>query len=122
MTSLPMNARSELIRRRSPGVDRLRKSFDGFVVETSRRFHAAVPASNQPALRPTRGSGLGFVVPTVMFGVGAALEEEDDDLVEAQAAAIAGTASERRERCLTGGIGNRESKLREAGSESRGLS
>src|SRR6478752_4313270 len=100
MTSVPMNARSELIRRRSPGVDRLRKSFDGFVVDTSRRFHAAVPASNQPALRPTRGSGLGFVVPTVMFGVGAALEEEDD-LVEAQAAAIAATASERRERCLT---------------------
>src|SRR6478672_3164467 len=111
MTSVPMNARSELIRRRSPGVDRLRKSFDGFVVETSRRFHAAVPASNQPALRPTRGSG--FVVPTVMFGVGA---EDDDDLVEAQAAAIAATASERRERCLTGGIGNRESGIETAGS------
>jgi len=45
-----------------------------------------------------------------MFGVGAALEE-DDDLVEAQAAAIAATASERRERCLTGGIGNRESGI-----------
>src|SRR6476660_10242428 len=112
MTSVPMNARSELIRRRSPGGDRLRKSFDGFVGETSRRFHAAVPASNQPALRPTRGSGLGFVVPTVMFGVGA---EDDDDLVEAQAAAIAATASERRERCLTGGIGNRESGIETAG-------
>src|SRR6476660_9353454 len=112
MTSLPMNARSELMRRRSPGVDRLRNSFDGFVVDTSRRFHAAVPASNQPALRPTRGSGFGFVVLTVMFGVGA---EDDDDLVEAQAAAIAATASERRERCLTGGIGNRESGIETAG-------
>jgi len=54
-----------------------------------------------------------------MFGVGA---EDDDDLVEAQAAAIAATASERRERCLTGesGIGNRN--CREAGRDRRGLS
>jgi hypothetical protein len=42
-----------------------------------------------------------------MFGDGA---EEDDDLAGAQAAAVAATASERTERCLTGesGIGNRE--------------
>jgi len=51
-----------------------------------------------------------------MFGVGA---EDDDDLVEAQAAAIAATASERRERCLTGGIGNRESGIETAGSGKR---
>jgi len=37
-----------------------------------------------------------------MFGDGA---EEDDDLAGAQAAAVAATASERTERCLTGGIG-----------------
>src|SRR5690349_5812265 len=105
MTSVPMNARSELIRRRSPGVDMLRNSFDGFVVETRRRFQAAVPASNHPALRPTRGSGFGFVGPTLMVGDGAALEDdEEDDLVEAQPAAITATASERRESCLTGGI------------------
>jgi len=38
-----------------------------------------------------------------MFGEGA---EEDDDLVGAQAAVVAATASERTERCLTGGIGS----------------
>src|SRR5262245_54104624 len=109
MTSVPMNARSELIRRRSPGVDMLRKSFDGFVVDTSRRFHAAVPASNQPALRPTRGSGFGLVVLTVMFGDGA--EEDDGVFVEAQPTAVSATqAIATGERCLTreSGIGNRE--------------
>jgi hypothetical protein len=43
-----------------------------------------------------------------MFGDGAALEDdEEDDLVEAQPAAITATASERRESCLTreSGIG-----------------
>jgi hypothetical protein len=40
-----------------------------------------------------------------MFGEGAALEDEDD-LVEAQPAAITGTARERRERCLKGESGN----------------
>src|SRR3954469_2422699 len=113
MTSVPMNARSELMRRRSPGVDKLRKSFDGFVVETRRRFHAAVPASNQPALRPTRGSGFGFVGPTLMFGEGAAPEDdEEDDLAEAHPAAVrAPQAIATRERCLTreSGIRNRES-------------
>jgi len=53
------------------------------------------------------------VVLTVMFGEGA---EEDDDLAGAQAAAVAATASERTERCLTGGIGNRESGKRRVGS------
>jgi hypothetical protein len=37
-------------------------ALDGGVFESNRRFHAAVPALNQPALRPTRGSGLGAVV------------------------------------------------------------
>lgn len=60
---------------------------------------------------------MGFVVPTVMFGVGTALED-DDDLVEAHAAAIAATASERRERCLTGG--NRELGIGTAGKREAG--
>src|SRR6478672_11419280 len=54
-----MNARSEFTNRRSPGVLSLMKSFDGLVIETGRRFHSAVPASNQPPLSPTRGSGEG---------------------------------------------------------------
>jgi hypothetical protein len=32
---------------------------DGCVVDTKRRFQAAVAASNFPARRPTRGSGIG---------------------------------------------------------------
>src|SRR5919205_1914163 len=57
-----MNARSEFTNRRSPGVLSLMKSFEGRVIETGRRFQIAVPALNQPPLRPTRGSGEGGVV------------------------------------------------------------
>jgi len=32
---------------------------EGLVFESSRTFHSASPASQRPALRPTRGSGLG---------------------------------------------------------------
>jgi len=51
-----------------------------------------------------------------MFGDGAALEDdEEDDLVEAQPAAITATASERRESCLTGGIGSgKRGEMRDA--------
>src|SRR5689334_22006566 len=57
-----MNARSEFTNRRSPGVLSLMKSFDGRVIDTGCRFQIAVPALNQPPLRPTRGSGEGGVV------------------------------------------------------------
>src|SRR5579872_1855121 len=50
---------SELIIAKSPGLLRLMNDGDGWVFDTRRRFHAATPASNQPALRPTRGSGIG---------------------------------------------------------------
>src|SRR5580765_1526585 len=56
-----MNARSELTRRRSPGVLSLMNFSDGRVIETGCRFQIAWPASNQPALRPTRRSGEGGV-------------------------------------------------------------
>src|SRR4051812_37813676 len=95
------------MRRRSPGVVGFRKSFDGLVVETSLRFQAAVPASNQPALSPTRGSGFGFVAPTLMFGVGAELADEVDE-VDAHAVATSATQASpavRRFRCLTGSWG-----------------
>ena len=54
-----MNARSEFTNRRSPGVLSLMKSLEGRVIETGRRFQIAMPASNQPALRPMRESGDG---------------------------------------------------------------
>src|SRR5205809_5285160 len=47
----PLNARSELVWPRN--------WVDGFVSESTRRFHTASAASNIPALRPTRGSGIG---------------------------------------------------------------
>jgi len=86
----------------------LRKSFDGRVFETRRRFHAASPASNQPALSPTRGSGFGLVAETVVFGAGAepADDEVDDDAHAAAEAAA--KATERNDVGLTSGIGNRE--------------
>src|SRR5262249_5519463 len=69
----------------------LRKSFDGGVFETSRRFHDAVPASNQPALSPTRGSGVGLVVPIFTFE---AMEPFDTEPVEPpEAHAVAATAA-----------------------------
>src|ERR1051325_9137093 len=51
MTSWPVNARSELV---------LPRNFpDGGVLESTRRFQVASPASINPARRPIRGSGLG---------------------------------------------------------------
>src|SRR5207244_11658620 len=47
----PLNARSELVWPRN--------WVDAFVSESTRRFHTASAASNIPALRPTRGSGIG---------------------------------------------------------------
>src|SRR5688572_6966782 len=55
-----MKARSELV---TPT-----NFAEGGVVETRRRFQAATPASNLPARRPTRGSGLGGA--TAMLGAG----------------------------------------------------
>src|SRR6266516_207095 len=57
MTKLPRNERSELMKLKSPGFVLLRKESEGGVVDTSCKFHRAWPASNQPALRPMRGSG-----------------------------------------------------------------
>src|SRR5262245_30516745 len=52
-----MNARSECV---APADASL-----GGVVEIMRMFHAACPASQRPAARPTRGSGLGAVTDTI---------------------------------------------------------
>src|ERR1051325_9268917 len=57
MTYLPVNARSEC-------VDPADASLGG-VVESMRMFQAACPASQRPAARPTRGSGLGGVAETI---------------------------------------------------------
>src|SRR5262245_40731997 len=57
MAYLPVNARSECV---APADDSL-----GGVVETMRMFQAACPASQRPAFRPTRGSGLGGVIETI---------------------------------------------------------
>src|ERR1043165_4667069 len=51
MAYLPRNARSELMTPLNP-------SGEG-VLETSRRFQAACPASQSPGFKPTRGSGFG---------------------------------------------------------------
>jgi hypothetical protein len=50
---------------------------DGAVVDTSRRFQAASPASYHPALSPTRGSGLGGDI-DMSAGTMAPPVEEDD--------------------------------------------
>src|SRR5918996_5415110 len=57
MAYLPVNARSELV---TP-----RNFASGGVVDVSLMFHAAWPASQRPAERPTRGSGLGAVAETI---------------------------------------------------------
>src|SRR5262245_43701016 len=57
MTRLPENARSECV---DPRV----RPFGG-VVESMRMFHAACAASQRPAFRPTRGSGVGVVADTI---------------------------------------------------------
>src|SRR5690348_1707793 len=54
-----MNAKSEFTNRRSPGVLSLMKSLEGRVNDTGLRFQTACAAVNQPAPRPTRGSGVG---------------------------------------------------------------
>src|SRR5580700_1255395 len=51
MTRLPRNARSEFV---LPT-----KSAGGRMFETKCMFHSAWAASHMPALRPTRGSGIG---------------------------------------------------------------
>src|SRR4029453_18102311 len=57
MTYLPVNARSECV---APSTRPL-----GGVVDSIRMFHAAWAASQRPALRPTRGSGVGAVADTM---------------------------------------------------------
>src|SRR5215470_11402255 len=57
MTYFPVKARSECV---APADDAL-----GGVVEIMRMFHAACPASQRPAARPTRGSGFGGVIETI---------------------------------------------------------
>ena len=59
---------------------------DGGVFEASRRFHAAAPASNQPALSPTRGSGLGAEL-DMFIGPGIPACVADDEVEVAHAAA-----------------------------------
>jgi hypothetical protein len=54
---------------------------DGCRFATTSRFHAASPASIQPARRPTRGSGLGGVVDMSM---GALVVEADGVDIDAQ--------------------------------------
>src|SRR5580704_6361711 len=51
MTVFPMNARSEL--------DLPTNASGGRMVDTKCMFHSACPASQRPALSPTRGSGIG---------------------------------------------------------------
>src|SRR5439155_1370517 len=96
MAYRPMKARSELVSLRSPGVLGLRKSFDGGVFETTRRFHAASPAFIHPARRPTRGSGLGTLAER--SGRGAApTEAEVDDEEEAHPASEARATQRRKD-------------------------
>src|SRR5919112_191240 len=65
---LPLNARSEFVSRPSPGVLGLVNLSEGRVVETSRRFQIASPASHQPARSPMRGSGLGADIDMLAAG------------------------------------------------------
>src|SRR5439155_5104919 len=67
---------------------------DGGVLDTRRRFQAAVPALNHPAPRPTRGSGSGF--DTDMSGAGEAIAPDEDDDVAHAATEISATASSER--------------------------
>src|SRR5215831_17331410 len=57
MAYFPLKAKSECV---APADASL-----GGVVEIIRIFQAACPASHRPALRPTRGSGLGAVAETI---------------------------------------------------------
>src|SRR5579862_9145047 len=97
MTSVPSKARSEFQRRGSPGVDSLKKSLDGRVVDTSFMFQLACAASNSPPLRPTRGSGLGGVGDICAAGDGLSPADVLDVWAQAamlsRPAASAGTAA-----------------------------
>jgi hypothetical protein len=69
------------------------KSGDGGVLDTSRMFHEACAALNQPARKPTRGSGFGA---RVLVGAGAVADEEypdDDDDCELEQPATAKAAT-----------------------------
>src|SRR5258707_2205399 len=57
ITRLPLNARSECV---APSTFPF-----GGVVESMRMFQAACAASQRPAFRPTRGSGVGAVAETI---------------------------------------------------------
>src|SRR5579859_5225826 len=58
---------------------------DGRVSESTRRFHDASPASQRPALRPTRGSGLGALVDMSPTGAGPPPPEDAVDGAHAAA-------------------------------------
>src|SRR4051812_2460006 len=100
MAYLPVNARSELV---TPT-----NFADGGVADTTFMFQAASPASATPALRPTRGSGLGGPVgrtgmsgaaaeagAAVAAGALAGVAGPDVALDEAQPAVCRPTASDR---------------------------
>src|SRR5574338_1079807 len=66
------------------------------VFDSSRRFHDAVPASAKPALRPTRGSGLGGSADLLLAaGDGAADWLEVVDCEHAAATSMSANGSER---------------------------
>src|SRR5215207_10208107 len=101
MTYLPVNAMSEL-------VIPVKSSGDGFS-ETTFRFHTASPASCSPALRPTRGSGLGASADFVLSGDG---DPVPDELEPAQPSSRATAAAGRSGRNLTRVIGVLEKVFR----------
>ena len=75
---------------------------DGGVSDTTRRFHAASPASLSPACRPMRGSGLGAVADEFPFGDGFSVEPE-----WAQAATRASPAARAMVLVITGYVSRR---------------
>src|SRR5688500_16811263 len=89
---LPTNARSEFLSRAS--TKGARNFSDGFVVEISRMFQFATPASNQPGLRPTRGSGLGAVTDIIADGSDEGSLSEDDEGAVAHPAVANSATSE----------------------------
>src|SRR5687768_1948090 len=92
---LPVNARSEFVSRLAGMF--ARNFSDGFVVEISRMFQLASPAFHHPALRPTRGSGLGAAAD--MLGDGSDVGSlVDEDGAVAQAAAVSAAAMDSDER------------------------
>src|SRR5215216_6427775 len=81
-----MKDRSELVEPRNFS--------DGRVDETSRMFQDAWAASHMPALRPTRGSGLGMVADVITSGPLLLPDPEMDVDFAHDATAIAPTASD----------------------------